>query len=86
MLKLIRRLIGEGIELTWIPGTAVMPVKVDPTQINQILTNLCVNARDAIGMVGKIIIETGNIVFDDEYCTNHLGFTPGKIRSTGCER
>ena len=89
MLKLIRRLIGESIDLTWIPGTAVLPVKIDPTQIDQILTNLCVNARDAIETVGKIIIETGNIVFDDDYCSKHLGFRPGKyvllaVSDDGC--
>ena len=58
MLKMLRRLIGEDIDLTWRPGKNLAPVKVDPSQIDQILANLCVNARDAIADVGKITIET----------------------------
>ena len=59
MLKLLRRLIGEDIDLAWQPGKEVWPVKIDPTQVDQILTNLCVNARDAIVDTGKVTIETG---------------------------
>ena len=58
MLKMLRRLIGEDIDLTWLPGRNLRPVKIDPSQIDQILANLCVNARDAIAGVGKITIET----------------------------
>ena len=53
------------------------PVKIDPTQIDQILANLCVNARDAIADVGKITIETGTTTFDQAYCAEHTGFIPG---------
>ena len=60
MLKMLRRLIGEDIELAWLPGADLWPVKMDPSQIDQILANLCVNARDAIAGVGKITIETDN--------------------------
>lgn len=60
MLKMLRRLIGEDIELVWIPGADLWPVKIDSSQIDQLLVNLCVNARDAIAGVGKIIIETEN--------------------------
>ena len=77
MLKLLRRLIGEDIDLLWKPGDGLWPVKMDPTQIDQILANLCVNARDAIGGVGKVTIETDNISFDEEYCTQHMDFVPG---------
>ena len=77
MLKMLRRLIGEDIDLSWQPGHGRMPVFVDPTQIDQILANLCVNARDAIGGVGKITIETDNRSFDAEYCADHPGFIPG---------
>ena len=64
MIKMIRRLIGEDIELTWSPGSNLWAVKMDPSQIDQILANLCVNARDAIDGVGKITIETSNIGVD----------------------
>ncbi|WP_321494293.1 PocR ligand-binding domain-containing protein [uncultured Desulfobacter sp.] len=72
MLKMLRRLIGENIDLKWLPGKGLKPVKMDPSQLNQILANLCVNARDAIKSVGKIIIETQNVNFDDEYCKDHI--------------
>jgi two-component system, cell cycle sensor histidine kinase and response regulator CckA len=77
MLKLLRRLIGEDIELVWLPGEKLWPVKMDPSQIDQILANLCVNARDAIIGVGKVTIETHKTEFDDIYCANHKGFLPG---------
>ncbi|MCD4722491.1 MAG: response regulator, partial [Desulfobacula sp.] len=54
MLKMLRRLIGEDIDLAWLPGSSLWTVKMDPSQIDQILANLCVNARDAIEGVGKI--------------------------------
>lgn len=60
MLKLLQRLIGEDIELSWTPEPTLRAVKLDPGQIDQILTNLCVNARDAIGGIGKISITTYN--------------------------
>ena len=77
MLKMIRRLIGENINLVWLPGKALWPVQMDPSQIDQILANLCVNARDAIAGVGKITIETGKTTFDEDYCAYHPGFIPG---------
>ncbi len=64
MLKMLQRLIGEDIQLTWIPGRDLWPVKMDPAQLDQILANLTVNARDAIGGVGKVAIETGNFTLD----------------------
>jgi two-component system cell cycle sensor histidine kinase/response regulator CckA len=57
LLKMLRRLIGEDIALEWVPG-GLAPIRIDPTQVDQILTNLCVNARDAISGVGTIRIET----------------------------
>ena len=77
MLKMLRRLIGEDIDLVWLPGAGLWPVRMDPSQIDQILANLCVNARDAIAGVGKVTIETGNIAFDEAYCADHPGFLPG---------
>lgn len=61
MLKLLKRLIGEDIDLLWIPGADLWQVKMDPSQVDQILANLCVNARDALNGPGKITIETRNI-------------------------
>jgi len=79
MLKMLRRLIGEDIDLAWLPETNLWPIKIDATQIDQILANLCVNARDAIAGVGKITIETENIRFDEDYCADHAGFVPGEF-------
>ena len=78
MLSMLGRLIGEDIDLLWKPGHALEPVRIDPAQVDQILANLCVNARDAIGhRPGKITIETGSAEFDDAYCADHFGFAPG---------
>jgi PAS domain S-box-containing protein len=77
ILKMLRRLIGEDINLEWIPGLDVWPVTMDPGQIDQILANLAVNARDAIGGVGAVTLETANVVFDETYCQAHSGCTPG---------
>jgi PAS domain S-box-containing protein len=78
MLKMIRRLIGEDISLAWLPGAGLWPVYMDPSQLDQILANLCVNARDAIAGVGNITIETENAVFDETYCADHTGFSAGE--------
>ncbi|MEW6078944.1 MAG: PAS domain S-box protein [Thermodesulfobacteriota bacterium] len=78
ILNLLRRLIGENIELTWKPGTDLWPVKMDTAQIDQILTNLAVNARDAISGQGNLIIETGNVSLDDHCCQRHSDWKPGE--------
>jgi len=88
-LTLLRRLIGEDIDLAWLPGKGLWPIRLDPSQLDQLLTNLCVNARDAVPDVGKITIETKNSVFDEAYCTAHAGFVPGEfvllaISDNGC--
>jgi len=89
MLKMLRRLIGEDIDLTWEPGSNLWPVKMDPSQVDQILANLCVNARDAITGVGKVTIETENVVLDENYCADRAGFIPGDyvmlgVSDNGC--
>lgn len=89
MLKMLRRLIGEDIELAWHPGGSSCPVKMDPVQVNQILANLCVNARDAIGGVGKIMIETKPAVIDASDCARNFGYVAGEyvllsISDDGC--
>jgi len=77
MLKLLRRLIGEDIKLTWRLGPDLQPVKLDPSQVDQILANLCVNARDAIAGVGEVTLETGRATVDAEFCAIHPEATPG---------
>ena len=89
MLRMLRRLIGEDIDLAWLPGKQLWTIKIDPSQIDQILANLCVNARDAIAGVGKVTIETGNITIDNAYCDMHTGFVPGEflmlaVSDNGC--
>ena len=77
MLKMLRRLIGENIDLAWHPRAGLGTINMDPTQIDQILANLIVNARDAITDVGKITIETDSATFDETYCADHADFVPG---------
>lgn len=77
-LKMLKRLIGEDIDLKWVPCKELWPIKVDPSQIDQILTNLCVNSRDAIKDVGKITIETDTVALDESCCPNHPGSIPGE--------
>ncbi len=79
MLKMLRRLIGEDITLVWQPAAAVWPVRIDPAQLDQILANLCVNARDAIAGVGTVIIETENRVIDEAFCVQHPDFVAGEF-------
>ncbi|MBJ6800818.1 ATP-binding protein [Geomonas propionica] len=64
MLKMLHRLIGEDIDLSWSPGFNVSKIRIDPSQLDQVMANLCVNARDAIAGVGKIEIETQNVTLD----------------------
>jgi two-component system, cell cycle sensor histidine kinase and response regulator CckA len=77
MLQMLERLLGEDIDIAWCPASDLWRIRIDPSQLDQILANLCVNARDAIGGVGKITIETGNVSFDKEYCANHIDVFPG---------
>lgn len=79
MLKMLRRLIGEDIDLAWLPGQGDWCLRMDPTQLDQVLTNLCLNARDAISGVGKITIETSKVIIDETYCTNHTECAPGEF-------
>ena len=76
MQHMIHRMIGEDIEFKFVPAENLYPVKIDPSQIDQIVTNLCVNSRDAIKGTGKIVIETQNTVLDDD-CAQRTGCTPG---------
>jgi len=89
MLQLLRRLIGESITINWRPGSGLWPIKMDPSQIDQVLANLAVNARDAIGGVGSITIETGAATLVPAYCSEHSGSLPGDytvltVTDNGC--
>jgi len=78
MLNMLQRLIGENMHLTWKPAPGLWPVKMDPSQIDQIMANLCVNARDAITDVGMITIETVNSTVDANDSTFLKYIEPGK--------
>jgi len=78
-LKVLQRLIGENIDLVWLPGSGMGPVRIDPSQVDQILTNLCINSRDAITTTGRITIETGTTVFDETHCPMGKDRFPGEF-------
>ncbi len=66
--KMLQRLIGESVSLVWEPAESVWPVRIDPTQADQILTNLCVNSRDAIAGSGTILLKTENLHVTENEC------------------
>jgi len=78
-LKMMQRLIGEDITLKWLPARIPLIIEIDPSQIDQILANLCVNARDAIAGVGNLLVETSLVIFDQAYCDGNNGFSPGEF-------
>jgi len=89
VLKMIRRTIGENIDLDFVPGPSLDTVHVDPVQIEQVVMNLCLNARDAMPRGGKLSIETENVVVNGEYVRAHPWAKEGRyvllsITDTGC--
>ena len=74
---MLTRLIGEDIELTFVPGEDLGRVRVDPGQLEQVIVNLAVNARDAMPQGGRLTIETGNVALDETYAARHVGVVPG---------
>jgi two-component system cell cycle sensor histidine kinase/response regulator CckA len=76
-LRMLRRLIGEEVTLHWIPGSGLWPVTMDPSQLDQVLANLCVNARDAIHGSGTITVSTSNCPVDRRTHGSHPDATPG---------
>ncbi len=88
-LKFFAKLIGEDIQLQFDPDSGSEQVLMDPTQIDQILVNLIVNARDAISGNGRISIKISTDTLDDAYCRTYLGTKPGEyirlsVSDDGC--
>ncbi len=79
MLKMLHRLIGEDFRLEWMPGEELGLINADPTQIDQILANLCINARDAMKQGGTITIETRNVIVDGKYHSSHPEVKEGEF-------
>ena len=75
--KMIGRLVGEDMELNTSPGVGLGKVRADPGQIEQVILNLVVNARDAMPKGGKITLETANIYLDEAYALRHVAVQPG---------
>ena len=89
ILKMLKRLIGENLQLSWVPAAGLWDIQMDPTQIDQILTNLTVNARDAIAGSGTITIATENVTVTDADDARCEGCFPGDyvlltVGDTGC--
>ena len=77
MLHMLKRLIGEGIELAFLPEASLWRVRMDPSQIDQVLVNLCANARDSFSGIGRVEIRTQNAVLDEANANARPGCLPG---------
>jgi CheY-like chemotaxis protein len=77
--KMLRRLIGEDVDLVLNLGVNVGNIKADPGHVEQAIVNLAVNARDAMPLGGSLTIETADVVLDETYARTHLGVKPGEF-------
>ena len=77
LFSMLKKVIGEDIHLTWKPNSARPYVMIDPVQVDQVLANLMLNARDAIDGVGTISVETADAVIDEAYCASNREAIPG---------
>ena len=89
IVKMLPRLLGEHIKVVFTPGDGLWSVRIDSTQIDQIMINLALNARDAITEIGTLVISTGNIVVDSAFCSVHSEMVPGdyvllEVHDDGC--
>jgi PAS domain S-box-containing protein len=75
--RLLRRVLGEDVELTVLPATGLWRVKADPSQIQQVVLNLALNARDAMPQGGRLTLETANVELDGRHAETHPGAHPG---------
>jgi PAS domain S-box-containing protein len=76
-IKMLTRMIGEDVDLVMVPAPNLWPIRADAGQIDQVIMNLAVNARDAMPTGGKLTIETSNVTLDDEYARFHAPLRPG---------
>ncbi len=79
--KLLYRTINKNIEIEIVPSKEIDPIKADPIQIEQVIMNLVLNARDAMPIGGKITLETANVSVDSTFCAHHVGLSPGRYVS-----
>src|SRR5438309_6094482 len=89
MDRMLQRLLGEDITLVAVPSPGLWRVYADPSQVEQVMMNLAVNARDAMRNGGKVTIETANVELDDAYAREHVSVQPGPhvmlaVSDTGC--
>jgi PAS domain S-box-containing protein len=89
LMKMLRRLLPESISIDLTAGHGLRSVNADPSQLEQVIVNLCVNARDAMEQGGQLTIETENVLIDGRYCESHPWARPGRyvllsVTDTGC--
>jgi two-component system cell cycle sensor histidine kinase/response regulator CckA len=77
MEKMLRRILGEDVELAFVPAPKLGRIRADPGNVEQVIMNLVVNARDAMPTGGQLTIETSNVDLDDDYASRHLGARAG---------